>query len=340
MGSSPLLARFSLDLHWPTTDPFLFCAHHHDRYPKGDGALAPAAPLTGRELGQDFAGKDGWRMYHGQRVPGFPQHPHRGFETITIVKRGFCDHADSLGAKARFGAGDVQWVTAGRGIVHSEMFPLLRVDADNPLELFQLWLNLPRAHKMVEPCFTMQWREQVPTRTVTDDAGRRTVVTVVAGTFDDTRALAPPPHSYATKPESDVAVWLLSLEAGARVRVPRALVARERALYLYGGGGAQLAGERIANGTGLRLRADVEVELVAGPEPCEALLLQGAPLGEPVVQYGPFVMSTTGEIEAAFRDYRATRFGGWPFDDDDPVHGLSPRRFARHPDGREEHPPD
>ena len=77
--------------------------------------MGPAASLAGRDIGKDFAGKDGWRMYHGDVVPGFPQHPHRGFETVTIVRRGLIDHSDSLGATARFGRGDVQWLTAGRG---------------------------------------------------------------------------------------------------------------------------------------------------------------------------------------------------------------------------------
>ena len=87
--------------------------------------MGPAASLAGRDIGQDFSRKDGWSMYHGDTVPGFPAHPHRGFETVTIVRKGLIDHSDSLGATARFGQGDVQWLTAGSGIVHSEMFPLL-----------------------------------------------------------------------------------------------------------------------------------------------------------------------------------------------------------------------
>src|SRR5262249_42662890 len=146
-----------LDFRWPTVDPFLFCVHHLDAYPAGNAALGPDASLAGRQLGQDFEGVDGWRMYHGQGVPGFPQHPHRGFDTVTDVRRATIDHADSIGAAARYGEGDVQWLTAGRGVVHSETFPLLDQGGPNPLELFQIWLNLPAADKMAEPHFTMLW---------------------------------------------------------------------------------------------------------------------------------------------------------------------------------------
>ena len=178
---------------WPTIDPFLFCVHHDDAYPVGNGTFGPDAALAGRELGADFAGIDGWRMYHGLQVPGFPQHPHRGFETVTYVRRGVIDHADSLGAAARFGAGDTQWLTAGRGIVHSEMFPLLEDDAPNPLELFQIWLNLPPASKLAEPHFSMLWARDVPVFGAPDDAGRVVTVTVVAGALGDHVPPPPPP---------------------------------------------------------------------------------------------------------------------------------------------------
>ena len=88
---------------WPTLDPFLFCVHHNDQYPAGNAQLGPNASLAGRRIGQDFGNKDGWSMYHGDVVPGFPRHPHRGFETVTVVRSGLIDHADSLGAAARYG---------------------------------------------------------------------------------------------------------------------------------------------------------------------------------------------------------------------------------------------
>ncbi|MBU6503016.1 MAG: pirin family protein, partial [Burkholderiales bacterium] len=153
--SSPIVQIKPLGFPWSTVDPFLFCAYHDDAYPRANGQMGPAASLAGRDIGQDFSRKDGWSMYHGSTVPGFPPHPHRGFETVTIVRRGLIDHSDSLGATARFGQGDVQWLTAGAGVVHSEMFPLLAQDQPNPLELFQIWLNLPAASKMADPHFTM-----------------------------------------------------------------------------------------------------------------------------------------------------------------------------------------
>ncbi|MFT7326261.1 MAG: redox-sensitive bicupin YhaK (pirin superfamily), partial [Ilumatobacter sp.] len=127
-----ILQTFQLSTQWPTLDPFLFCAHHLDDYPNGTVELEPDASLNSRNIGQDFDGIDGWNMYHGKNVPGFPQHPHRGFETITYVRTGVCDHSDSMGATARFGSGDTQWMTAGKGIVHCEMFPMLNRDEKNP----------------------------------------------------------------------------------------------------------------------------------------------------------------------------------------------------------------
>ena len=192
-----VLKTFPLGFPWQTSDPFLFCVHHVDLYPPGNDAMGPAASLAGRDIGMDFEGKDGWRMYHGDVVPGFPRHPHRGFETVTLARRGFIDHSDSLGATARFGQGDVQWMTAGRGIVHAEMFPLRERQAGNPTELFQIWLNLPRADKMVDPYFTMLWSHEVPEHAFQDEDGRTTRVVTVAGALAGKAIPPPPPNSWA-----------------------------------------------------------------------------------------------------------------------------------------------
>lgn len=323
---------------WPTPDPFLFCVHHLDHYPAGNERLGPAVSLSGRNIGQDFEGKDGWNMYHGRVVPGFPAHPHRGFETVTVVRRGLLDHADSLGAAARYGEGDVQWLTAGAGIQHAEMFPLLHSDKDNALELFQIWLNLPAAKKMATPHFTMLWSDTIPTREFRDADGKRTRVTLRAGRLGDVAPPAPPPESWAAQPGSEVAIWEIQLDPGARWTLPAASAGLNRALYFFQGSELRVAGRPAAPRHQLELRPDVEVELECGSEPTELLLLQGRPIGEPVAQHGPFVMNTHQELQQAFFDYSRTRFGGWPWESDAPVHGREPVRFARLPDGTVERP--
>jgi len=330
-----------LGFPWETADPFLFCVHHDDAYPAGNERLGPAASLAGRNLGQDFEGhaagaQGGWRMYHGHVVPGFPQHPHRGFETVTIVRRGLIDHSDSLGAAARFGGGDVQWVTAGKGIVHSEMFPLLDREGPNPLELFQIWLNLPAEDKMVEPHFTMLWREAIPTVVTRDAAGKSTTVTIAAGHLGDARAPAPPPKSWARRPDTDLAIWTIKLEAGAIWTLPRAARGTNRTLYFFRGATLSIGGRALPANQAADLRPDVDAPIENGPAESELLLLQGRPIGQPVAQYGPFVMSSRAEIQQAFADYQRTQFGGWPWPTDDPVHARDDGRFARHADGRVE----
>jgi redox-sensitive bicupin YhaK (pirin superfamily) len=334
-----VLETAPLGFPWVTLDPFLFCVHHDDAYPAGNEVMGPAASLAGRNLGMDFEGKDGWRMYHGETVPGFPQHPHRGFETVTIARRGFIDHSDSLGAAARFGRGDVQWMTAGRGIVHSEMFPLLERERPNPVELFQIWLNLPKADKMVEPHFAMLWSELIP-HVVRDEGGKRSEVTVFAGTYGDARPPAPPPRSWASRSDADVAIWSILLDPGATLELPPAASeATNRVLYFFQGDVLTVGTERLDRHCAAVVRSDVPLPLRAGDAPVELLLLQGRPIGEPAVQHGPFVMTTRAEIHEAITDYQRTRFGGWPWKKDDPVHPRTEERFARHADGRLERKP-
>lgn len=293
--------------------------------------------MTGRQIGQDFAGVDGWNMYHGSTVPGFPQHPHRGFETITYVRKGWCDHSDSLGAKARFGEGDVQWVTAGGGIVHSEMFPLFNASGPNTLHLFQIWLNLPAASKMVDPYFSMLWNHEIPRHR---EPGVE--VTVIAGQLGAADPMAPPPDSWASAADSDVAIWHVRLDAGANWTLPTTSGEASRVLYLFEGQ-ATVAEQVIGTETGVVLDASVPVEVAVEPEAAENgaaefLVLQGRPIGEPVAQYGPFVLNDEAGIRQAMADYQRTQFGGWPWSEDDPVHGDVAERFARHADGRVEEP--
>ena len=332
--NNPVLQTVPLGTQWPTIDPFLFCAHHLDHYPAGATNLGPAASLDGRQLGNDFGGVDGWNMYHGTSVPGFPQHPHRGFETVSYARMGMIDHADSLGATARFGQGDVQWMTAGAGVQHAEMFPLTNDAEPNPLLLFQVWLNLPAADKLVEPHFTMLWDTKIPRHTVVDTAGKITEVTVIAGTLGESIAPPPPPNSWAARPEADVAIWHLHLDGDASFVLPPAQPGSTRTLYIYEGDGVVVGDELIAAGTGAVVDADTDLVITGVGDGVDIVMLQGRPIGEPVARYGPFVMNTEAEIEQAFTDYRATQFGGWPWPSPEPNHGPDKGRFALHADGR------
>ena len=325
-----------LGFTWETMDPFLFCVHHLDHYPKGNEELGPEASLEGRNLGQDFTTKDGWRMYHGERIPGFPAHPHRGFETVTIVLDGFVDHSDSHGASGRYGNGDVQWMTAGAGLQHAEMFPLLKKEAPNRLELFQIWLNLPRNKKFAVPHYKMLWAEDIPVYSEKDKNGKTTEVTIIAGEIEHIQAPAPAPDSWAADPDNEIGMWLIKIPAHGSWTVPPASFEVNRSLYFYRGSEMKIAGMNIEPYHSVDLLADQPVILENGNEDAYLLLLQGQPINEPVMKHGPFVMNTAEEIRQAFSDYRRTQFGGWPWDRYDNVHDREKGRFAKFSDGREE----
>lgn len=334
--SSAIKSIKPLGFPWQTQDPFLFCVHHEDFYPKGNDVMGPAASLAGRNIGQDFSPNQKWRMYHGEQVPGFPAHPHRGFETVTIVTKGLVDHSDSLGAAGRFGFGDVQWMTAGKGVQHCEMFPLLSKEKENPLELFQIWLNLPKAKKFAEPHFAMLWSDTIPTFTASDENGKTTQVRVIAGKIGNIKAPDPAPNSWAADTNNEVAIWTMTLEPGAQWKLPSASTFVNRSLYFYDGTSIQIAEKNFTSHQAIELLADQEVVLKNGNTVSYLLLLQGRPINEPVVQHGPFVMNTQAEIQQAMAEYRQTEFGGWPWSSSEHVHPREKSRFAKYPDGVEE----
>lgn len=322
-----------LGFMWPTADPFIFCVHHLDNYPAGNEEMGPDASLAGRYLGQDFTLKDGWRMYHGEKIPGFPAHPHRGFETVTIVLEGFVDHSDSHGAAGRYGMGDVQWMTAGSGLQHCEMFPLLNRNKPNPLELFQIWLNLPRKNKFAKPHFKMLWAESIPHISLKDDSNKAIEIKVFAGCYDGMAAPDPAPDSWAAEPANGVNIWTIKMDPHARWVLPAAPPDMHRSLYFYQGDMIKIAGIETASYQSIELLADQDVIIECGSEPAYLLMLQGRPVNEPVVQHGPFVMNTHSEIQQAISDYRSTQFGGWPWDRYDQVHPRDQGRFARYAGG-------
>ena len=328
-----------LGFPWETLDPFLFCVYHEDHYPNGNEAFGPDASLSGRNIGNDFVVKDGFRMYHGATVPGFPVHPHRGFETVTVVRNGIVDHSDSMGGAGRYGHGDVQWMTAGKGIQHAEMFPLLNREKENPLELFQIWLNLPRADKFVDPHYTMLWGEQIPVIKIVDQNGLLTNIELVAGTIGNKDSLKPAPKSWAANSDHEVGIWVVEMEPGAKWSLPLASTGVNRTLYFFEGASLVLNDTSFEKHCAIELESHLEVRLDNGPKKGRFLVLQGAPINEPVVSYGPFVMNTREEIQQTYSEYQETRFGGWPWPKENQVHGRDQERFARYTDGTEELPP-
>jgi hypothetical protein len=337
MKTNSIISIKPLGFMWPVTNPFLFCAHHLDDFPVGNEQMGPEKSLLkGRNMGQDFTIKDGWRMYHGETIPGFPAHPHRGFETVTVVTKGLVDHADSHGQAGRYGGGDVQWMTAGAGLQHSEMFPLLNQESRNPAELFQVWLNLPKAKKFVKPHFKMIWSEDIPLVQIQDENGNAVEINVIAGRVGNVTALDPAPDSWAAEPENEVAIWTIKMEAGAQWEIEAASEQANRSLYFYRGSSIRIDGEEILVEKAIQLKPNQELIIENGNTDGYFLLLQGKPINEPVVQYGPFVMNTQAEIQQAMHDYQRTEFGGWPWSRRDQVHPREKGRFARHQDGTEE----
>ena len=334
---NPIISIRPMGFQWETADPFLFCVHHEDKFPKGNAEMAPSADNhAGRHIGEDFIIKDGFRMYHGKTVPGFPGHPHRGFETITVVREGIVDHADSLGAAGRYGNGDVQWMTAGKGVQHSEMFPLIHQDKANPMELFQIWLNLPKKNKMVEPHFKMLWSKSIPKKQFQDVNGKNTEVEIIAGKFKDIVPPTPPPNSWASMPENEVGIWNFKLEPNATFVLPKASKGINRNIYFYEGNDIKIANQRIEKYHAVEVISDIDIEFLNGNTEAKILVLQGKPIGEHVIQYGPFVMNTKEEINQAFEDYHRTQFGGWPWPRPDQIHDRKEGRFALHADGSKE----
>lgn len=321
-----------IQLHWPTQGPFLFCAHHLDHYPAGNPELGlEAKHFAGRNMGSDFEEKDGFRIYHGEEIPGFPVHPHRGFETITIVRRGYADHADSLGAAGRYGEGDVQWMTAGAGVQHSEMFPLLHQDKENTLELFQIWLNLPKRNKMVNPDFKMLWAGNIPK--IKKDKAE---ITLVSGEYEGVKYYQAPTNSWAADPANQVNILIVKVSADGEFQYPKRS-GTNRSIYFFDGAGVLLNGQEIQSKNAVFVGPEEDLSIVAKGE-CEFLILEGKPIDEPVVQYGPFVMNTREEIMQTIQDYQRTQFGGWKWNRHDMIHGPKIERFAKYPDGRVEKP--
>jgi redox-sensitive bicupin YhaK (pirin superfamily) len=170
------------------------------------------------------------------------------------------------------------------------MFPLLQRAQDNPVELFQIWLNLPAEDKMAEPHFSMLWSEEIPRFHRADSEGKLTHIALIAGEFDGHHPPPSPPRSWASRPDADVAIWTLRMEPGAKFTLPPAKAKSNRTLYFFAGKSASIAGHPVRPKSAVRVVCDVECEIINGETEGELLLLQGRPIGQPLVSHGPFVM--------------------------------------------------
>ncbi len=316
-------------------DPYIIAMHHRDLFPKGNGKMGPIEMPLGKNNGNDFDMNASWRMYHGNTISGFPVHPHRGFETVTVMVEGFADHFDSKGSKGRYGQGDVQWMTAGAGVQHSEMFPMLKDDTENPMELFQIWLNLPKKNKFANPDYKMFWSEDIPT--VTE---KGVEVKIIAGEYKGVKSLDPLPDSWAYDRDNHVGIWIITLQPNAEMTIPAVSSTLNRVLYNYEGGGViDIDGNKVEKRYYAELEGDKDILIVNGEEATKLLLLEGEPINEPLVSYGPFVMNNQAEIKQALLDYQKTQFGGWPWEREDPVNTKEQERFASYNNGeRVEYP--
>ncbi len=228
----------------------------------------------------------------GDYIAGFPEHPHRGFETVTYMLAGRMRHGDNQGNSGLLTAGSVQWMTAGRGIVHSEM----PEQESGLMRGFQLWVNLPAADKMISP----RYQDIAPERIPEVQPAPGITVRVVAGTLAGATG---PVHGVTTEP-----VFLdVALETGATVEIPLPET-HQGFVYVFDGDNVDVSGEALAHGELAVLSDGDTVRLNAAQAPARLLLVAGRPLDEPVARYGPFVMNTQAQLREAIEDFRAGRF--------------------------------
>jgi len=243
----------------------------------------------------DYAGPHDFTPTTARR--GVGQHPHRGFETVTIVYQGELEHRDSTGAGGLIGPGDVQWMTAANGIIHEEFHSPAFARSGGTLEMVQLWVNLPARDKRAAAGYQTLLGSDIPVVALDGDAGS---LRVIAGDYRG--------HQGPARTFTAMDVWDLRLNAGASLQLPVA-AGRNAALVVLRGN-VRINGEREAGPSSLvlldRQGEDVTVEALEG---ASVLLLSGEPIDEPIVGYGPFVMNSHAEITESFDDFHAGRFG-------------------------------
>ncbi len=247
-----------------------------------------------------------------QYIKGFPWHPHRGIETITYVLSGYVEHADSMENKGVISSGDMQWMTAGSGIIHQEM---PRGDDDGVIEGFQLWANLPKSHKMMNPRYRDIKSSQVPEVVTNNGAKIKVICGIVEGRQGPVRDIViDPKYLDITLPASSE--FIHKTQRGhtvfAYVIGGKGIFCNEKNPFSY-----DVAGENyfdmerdsyIHNGMAVLFGADDQVTVMTQSEPVRFLLISGKPIGEPIAWYGPIVMNTEEELKVAFEEYQNGTF--------------------------------
>lgn len=276
--------------------------HQYPAYRDDIGDLTTRRPLPGPDIEQLdpflFLNHHGPQTYPpGNQGLPFGPHPHRGFETITFILQGNLSHLDSGGHESIIGAGGVQWMTAGSGLVHAELSPESFKREGGPLEILQLWLNLPSRLKMTAPAYTGLQRESI-TVINQDNAEIQLISGDYAGKEGPIRSL------------TQTCMMVVTLQAGANVRLP---APRSRNVFLYVvNGSAEVAGVVLEQHHLIALSGDADEVVIDSAQGSTLLYGHAEPLNEPVVSYGPFVMNTQEEIQQAMADYRAGKFGQVP----------------------------
>jgi redox-sensitive bicupin YhaK (pirin superfamily) len=265
----PVRSLFSYNGHGEALSPFLLLDH---------AGPAPFTPTQSRR--------------------GVGEHPHRGFETVTIVYEGEVEHRDSTGAGGKIGPGDVQWMTAGGGLVHEEFHSQDFAERGGTLHMVQLWVNLPAKDKMTPPTYQTLLRQNIPVLALPDAAG---TLRVIAGAYADQRG---PARTF-----SPLDVWDVAVQPARSTSF--SFAQGRTVLFVVLHGTVQINGGDIAReGQAVVMDREAgEVSVTAGSTESRFLILSGEPLNEPVVGYGPFVMNTEQEIHQAIRDFNAGQFG-------------------------------
>ena len=206
---------------------------------------------------------------------------------------------------------------------------LFNQSGNNKLDFFQIWLNLPSYNKRVKPNFEIYWKDEIPKVDSDSNGNKNAEVELIAGNYLGFSAPIAPENSWANDKKNDVAVWTIRLDEKGVFNIPKTKSGANRNLYILKDSNIKVDNQKISRSSMVILDSSKNTTIKNFGSKTKLLLLQGVPINEPVVKYGPFVMNSKSEIEQAFYDYKKTEFGGWKWGSSDPVHGIQKEKFAK-----------